>query len=405
MRLDFGTVAVTDTSVRVVILRNRGNVNSLSYLLRHRRYSPYQVLRPGRGAIAAGESLAVPVRMFVQGYLPNGYGRHADTLLVDSDGGRVVIPMVGDSPPPRLRCASQSVIYPEVGVADTAVRPVRIWNSSVNLLRVDSARARSGRFSFFPGRAVVRRGDTTEFVIRFFPDRPGTVDDTLLIYNNSWGSPFRLPVSGHAPPPLLEVDAESHDFGQVMTGSREHVHFTFVNRSVSPLRIEPPVTRTRAFAVTAWKGSALLRYGDTVGVSVWFVPDSLRIYRDTLTFKNSSFRSPFRIPLSGSGARSLNPAARAEPVFELHQNFPNPFSGETTFRYVLPTTCTVELEVFSTLGELIETVFRGVQGEGYHNVVWAPRLATGVYYYRLRATPEGRPDRAVAATRKMVITR
>jgi hypothetical protein len=94
-----------------------------------------------------------------------------------------------------------------------------------------------------------------------------------------------------------------------------------------------------------------------------------------------------------------------EPVFELYQNLPNPFSNETTFHYVLPNDCTVELEVFNTLGEHIETIISGAQGEGFHNVTWAPRLATGVYYYRLRASPEGGPEKTVSSTRKMAITR
>jgi hypothetical protein len=295
--------------------------------------------------------------------------------------------------------------YPEVAISDTAVNTIHIWNSSVNLLRVDSIRTRSGRYSCTPNRTVIRRADTAAVTVRFFPNRPGTFVDTVLVFNNSWVSPVRVPVEGFAPPPLLEANAEGHDFGQVLVGGRVSVHFTFVNRSVSPLRIDAPYVRARGFALSDWRGPARLRYGDTAGVTVWFSPDSLRQYQDTLFLPNNSLRSPARIPLAGSGARSINPAMRAEPVFELYQNFPNPFNNETTFRYVLPNDCTVELEVFNTLGERIETIFSGVQGEGFHNVTWTPRLATGVYYYRLRATPEGRPEKAVSATRKMVITR
>jgi hypothetical protein len=140
-------------------------------------------------------------------------------------------------------------------------------------------------------------------------------------------------------------------------------------------------------------------------VSVSFSPDSVREFLDSLVVRNNSPRALVRIPLVGTGARSLNPSLRAEPVFELYQNFPNPFSGETTFRYVLPTSCSVELEVFNTLGEHIETIYSGEQGEGLHNITWSRPMATGVYYYRLRALPEGRPDKAVSATRKMIITR
>jgi diadenosine tetraphosphatase ApaH/serine/threonine PP2A family protein phosphatase len=70
----------------------------------------------------------------------------------------------------------------------------------------------------------------------------------------------------------------------------------------------------------------------------------------------------------------------------LLQNYPNPFNPSTTIRYVLPARCHVILTVFNTLGQQIATLINDTQEAGYHDVRCdGSGLASGVYFYRLRA--------------------
>jgi hypothetical protein len=72
--------------------------------------------------------------------------------------------------------------------------------------------------------------------------------------------------------------------------------------------------------------------------------------------------------------------------FDLHQNYPNPFNPSTTIRYGLPNRSHVTLTVFNSLGQTVRELVNEDLDAGYHDVHFdATGLASGVYYYRLRA--------------------
>jgi DNA/RNA endonuclease YhcR with UshA esterase domain len=72
--------------------------------------------------------------------------------------------------------------------------------------------------------------------------------------------------------------------------------------------------------------------------------------------------------------------------YELLQNYPNPFNPATTIRYTVPVGGRVELKVFNTLGQVVETLVDQEQKAGAYVVTFdASRLATGMYLYALRS--------------------
>ena len=86
---------------------------------------------------------------------------------------------------------------------------------------------------------------------------------------------------------------------------------------------------------------------------------------------------------------SINGPRRGElriREFELHPNYPNPFNPTTRIGYGLPQRCTVQLTVFNPLGQQVAQLVNGVVDAGYHEVTFdASRLASGVYFYGIRA--------------------
>jgi len=79
-------------------------------------------------------------------------------------------------------------------------------------------------------------------------------------------------------------------------------------------------------------------------------------------------------------------------MYELSQNFPNPFNPVTTIRYGLPQAERVSLKIYNLLGEEVATLVNDEhKAPGYHVAIWDGRgkngnvAASGVYVYRMRA--------------------
>lgn len=73
--------------------------------------------------------------------------------------------------------------------------------------------------------------------------------------------------------------------------------------------------------------------------------------------------------------------------FELSQNYPNPFNPSTTIRFSLPIATQLKINVYSMLGELVETVSEGIYEAGFHKVSFnASTLPSGAYIYRIESS-------------------
>ena len=76
-------------------------------------------------------------------------------------------------------------------------------------------------------------------------------------------------------------------------------------------------------------------------------------------------------------------------VFELSQNYPNPFSSTTTIGYSIPEHVVGEpvmLSVFNMLGQRVATLVDRIHLPGRYEVTWhADSMPSGIYMYRLKA--------------------
>ena len=71
-------------------------------------------------------------------------------------------------------------------------------------------------------------------------------------------------------------------------------------------------------------------------------------------------------------------------AYGLNQNYPNPFNPATVISYSIPKTSKVTLKVYDIKGQLIETLFDGMQNAGnYITQFDGSKFASGVYFYRL----------------------
>jgi hypothetical protein len=74
-------------------------------------------------------------------------------------------------------------------------------------------------------------------------------------------------------------------------------------------------------------------------------------------------------------------------VYELSQNFPNPFNPSTILQFDLPEPTVVALKIYNTLGQEVAALLDNMNYDaGRHTVTFnASRLSSGVYIYRLIA--------------------
>ncbi len=72
--------------------------------------------------------------------------------------------------------------------------------------------------------------------------------------------------------------------------------------------------------------------------------------------------------------------------FSLFQSYPNPFNPVTTISYKLPKSEFVNLSIYNTRGQLVETLINRQIQSGYHFVKWdGSNVGSGVYFYRISA--------------------
>ncbi|MEW5797850.1 MAG: T9SS type A sorting domain-containing protein [Bacteroidota bacterium] len=84
-------------------------------------------------------------------------------------------------------------------------------------------------------------------------------------------------------------------------------------------------------------------------------------------------------------------------LFELNQNFPNPFNPETTIRYSVPTLSHVTLSVYDVIGNRIAVLIDKPQPAQTYTVSFdGGRFPSGVYFYKLTVS-------GISLTRTMVL--
>ena len=75
---------------------------------------------------------------------------------------------------------------------------------------------------------------------------------------------------------------------------------------------------------------------------------------------------------------------------KLYQNYPNPFSGDTTIQYDLVDENSVDIYIYNSVGKLIRKIDEGTKSAGSYSVVWdgrsddGDRVSSGVYFYQIQ---------------------
>lgn len=87
--------------------------------------------------------------------------------------------------------------------------------------------------------------------------------------------------------------------------------------------------------------------------------------------------------------------------FRLSQNYPNPFNPATTIEFSVPELSSVNISVYSVIGELVSTIASGTYDAGYYNINFnASNLPSGTYIYTIKASGK---NKTFVESKKMLL--
>jgi len=78
-------------------------------------------------------------------------------------------------------------------------------------------------------------------------------------------------------------------------------------------------------------------------------------------------------------------------VFNVYNNFPNPFNPTTTIRYGLPEDALVNITIYDMMGRQVKTLLNSSQTAGYMTIQWdatnnyGKPVSAGIYLYQIQA--------------------
>lgn len=72
--------------------------------------------------------------------------------------------------------------------------------------------------------------------------------------------------------------------------------------------------------------------------------------------------------------------------YKLYSCYPNPFNPKTKISYDLAKSGTVNITVFNSNGQLIQTLINTIQSAGHHEIQWdASDFSSGIYFYKIQS--------------------
>ncbi|MGD1044906.1 MAG: choice-of-anchor D domain-containing protein [Bacteroidota bacterium] len=246
-------------------------------------------------------------------FIPTSIGSSITKILIASNDVTTpdTINVNGSSPMPVLTTLKTSIVYSNVAKGTTKRDTIKVVNSSVNTLTVDSIYTKTSAFAVDRINGTVGT-DTLKVVVSFAPIAIASYTDTLYLRNNSATPLVKIPLSGNSPTPTFLCNLTTISFGDVGIYDSAKTILKVTNSSANILTIDSIYTHSSVF--TSLTSFSQATDKDTATMTVWFKPVTFGVFSDTLFLRNDSDTTLFRIPLSGrtpNSSISITPSSIA----------------------------------------------------------------------------------------------
>jgi len=328
----------------------------------------------------------------------------------------------------NLVCGVSSLNYGDVSQLDTALHELTLSNTGIKTLRIDNILTNTGNIScdavcpvLIPPMASI------EIALKLYVEELGAFTDTIRIYSNDIGEPiYKIPVSANITTHFLTIDNEDSGkylesgtwkysvaqafgatsrYANLNQSPRAYASFVFtikkdgiydlyeivpvtVNASDNVLYIvsinDTPVDSTTVNQNTGsgnWvmiAGNYNFHKDDIVRIKVL---DTGLNTNTGAVLRADAIKLSWTAELGQGIADGINGLPKE---WELDQNYPNPFNSETTICYAVPLAGYLDLTIYNSLGQVIQTLSEKPHQPGFYTVRFkGDRLSSGVYFYRL----------------------
>ena len=355
------------------------------------------------------DTLTIPAQTTIVAtiqYAPIAFGKDSTVLSFPNAGpcgNKLVIPISGRADCALLQAENFSV--PNTGVGETTRFIINIsnggdldWNSgTATIIGLDSDAFRI--ISLLP--SVVGAGNRSTATVEFTPKFSGQHTARITFPNaGPCGNNLQLDLSGVG----ACANLTSGNPGTITTTKGHTIQFTITIINTGIVTWNSGAAVLTGSSITTYRIVSIvpnsIKPGDTMTITLEFDPPYNGNYSASLTFPNSTpcQSVPLSIFLKGTGVTDgVGPVA--SNGFSLDQNFPNPFTSETSFEYIIPKESEIRITINDLAGKLVKTVVSGRVSQGEHLVHFKTSdMPSGTYILLLESG-------SVRLTRELILTK
>jgi uncharacterized protein (UPF0218 family) len=295
-------------------------------------------------------------------------------------------------------------------VAKNASKTDTIVVSSVasSQLVIDSVTSSAAEFVVSPFTGSIDAGSSAKFVVTYHPTTPGAKSGKVVFYHNGMSQKDTISVMGDVvSAAAFEASVTSINFGTVNTNVTKKDSVVVTNHGTIDLTITAVTSSNPKFTVTPTTATVSVEGSQKFYIT--FAPTASGTQNGKITFTDNSLTQD-TITVTGNGNLvSVDGKSVIPEVYQLHNNYPNPFNPSTTIQYDLPKQSIVTLKVYSLLGQEVATLVNDNQAAGYHQVVWMGQnnggklVSSGIYFIRMFAKADGNENESFTQIKKMIL--
>jgi len=340
-------------------------------------------------------------RTIVVDFTPSEMGDRSTTMTIITDVVEIVIDLDGTGVAPIIIPEAVLHDFGDVEPEQTVVWDFEIANSGTATGEIELTDPFVGNaFQLvdppdFPMSLGVDESHT--LTISFTPTESVEYQDSLRFQTDDAQHPtIIVTVVGQGivlyPDIFIDADDLSHDFGDVGVDSTREWSFDIQNIGQNVLLLDSLAVSLEEFDYELPPGADSIEPEGRIQVTMRFqsnseTPISLS---DTLRIWSNDPDEPLiHVYLFADVVGIEDGEIAFSDQIELFQNFPNPFTRQTTIGLNLPHSQSISVEIFNAIGQNIRTLDPGRLNAGYHELVWngqndnRKNAPSGIYFYRL----------------------